>query len=143
MAGEDKSSDGLAGIGPDSMMCRLSSPGEAMMSSISNRPMMMSATVRMQSRQLALPTRMSERPGSRSIPKNRWRLGRRMFAPTSRVRCPFWAIVRATLTIVVVLPSWSVGLVNTSTLAARSIRMNWRFVRIVRYASATGDLGSK
>ena len=71
MAGVDRSSDGLAGMGPDSMMCRLSRPGEAMMSSISNRPMMMSATVRMQSRQGALPSRMSESPGSRSMPKNR------------------------------------------------------------------------
>jgi hypothetical protein len=67
----DKSSEGLAGIGPASMMCRLSRPGAAMMSSISKRPIRMSATVRMQSRQRALPTRMSLRPGSRSMPKNR------------------------------------------------------------------------
>ena len=47
--------------GPASMMCRLSRPGAAMMSSISKRPIRMSATVRMQSRQRALPTRMSLR----------------------------------------------------------------------------------
>src|SRR5918995_653112 len=77
MADVDKSSDGLAGTGPASMMCRLSRPGDAMMSSISKRPISMSETVRMQSRHCALPMRMSERPGSRSMPKKRWMLGRR------------------------------------------------------------------
>jgi len=105
MAGVDKSSDGLAGTGPASMMCRLSRPGAAMMSSISNRPIRMSATVRMQSVHCALPTRMFDSPGSRSIPKNRWMLGRRMFAPMSSVFWPLCAIVSARFTIVVVLPS--------------------------------------
>ena len=114
-----------------------------MMSSISNRPMRMSATVRMQSRHCALPTRMLDRPGSRSIPKKRWMDGRRMFAPMSRVFWPLWAIVRARFTIVVVLPSCKVGLDTTRTLPERSMRANWMLVRSVRYASATGDFGSK
>jgi hypothetical protein len=97
----------------------------------------------MQSRHCALPTRMLERPGSRSMPKNRWMLGRRMFAPISRVFWPLWAIVSARFTIVVVLPSCRVGLETTRTLPDRSIRANWIFVRRVRYASATGDFGSK
>ena len=132
IAGVDRSSDGLAGTGPASMMCRLSRPGAAMMSSISNRPIRISATVRMQSRHCALPTRMFESPGSRSIPKNRWMLGRRMFAPMSRVFCPLCAIVRARLTIVVVLPSCRVGLDTTRTLPERSMRANWMLVRSVR-----------
>jgi len=71
MAGVESSSDGLAGIGPASMMWRLSRPGAAMTSSISKRPMRMSATPRTQSRHWALPMRMSDRPGSRSMPKKR------------------------------------------------------------------------
>src|SRR5438445_12373445 len=70
-------------------------------------------------------------------------LGRRMFAPISKVFWPLWAIVRARFTIVVVLPSCGVGLDKTSTLPERSMRANWMLVRSVRYVSATGDFGSK
>ena len=70
-------------------------------------------------------------------------LGRRMLPPISSVFWPLWAIVSARLTMVVVLPSCSVGLVTTSTLPPRSCRANWMCVRSVRYASATGDFGSK
>ncbi len=66
-----------------------------------------------------------------------------MLPPTSSVFWPPCAIVSARFTIVVVLPSWSVGLVTTSTLPPRSRRWNWTLVRSVRYASATGDFGSK
>ena len=75
---------------------------------------------------------VAEFPGSRSMPKKRWRLGRRRLAPTRSVRWPFWAMVMARFTIVVVLPSCSVGLVTTSTLPCRSDRMNWMCVRSVR-----------
>ena len=49
----------------------------------------------------------------------------------------------ARLTITVVFPSWSVGLVSKKTLPGRSIVANWIRVRRLRNASAIGDFGSK
>src|SRR2546428_4104223 len=70
--------------------------------------------------------------------------GRRMLPPTRSVFWPLWAIVSARLTIVVVLPSWSVGLVATSTLPPpRSWRAEWVGGGRGREAPAPGGFGSE
>ena len=101
------------------------------MSSISNRPMRMSATVRMQSRHCALPTRMST-AGLPLDAEEAMDARAGACSPIRSVFWPLWAMVSARFTIVVVLPSCSVGLVTTSTLPCRSVRTNWMFVRSVR-----------